>query len=699
MTEVLKSTCRMCHGGCSTLVHVQGERIVKIEGDPDGPLNHGRLCPMGAASLELVNHPDRLKHPMIRAGERGEGKWRRVSWDDAYDFLSEKIQKIWAEYGRQGIAIGTGTGRHHMHWIPRFTNQMGTPNSGNSGRAQCLFPRANTMRLTFGELPWCDYTGERQPGVLLFWGHNPLNSSPDGEVGFQVRDALASNPKIIVVDPRRTWLAKQAHVFLQLRPGTDDALALAMLNVIVADGSYDREFIAKWTHGFDQLAERVKRYTPEWAAPITWVPAEKIRAAARLWMESQPGALEWGVAIEHTVNVTQTIRAISMLPALAGGIDVPGGWCFGMHGHLPLPPLADALPKEMKGKCLGADRFKVLAGEGSPLPSAHMPTMWQSMRTGDPYWTKGFLVFGNNTLSSYAGAKQVYESLMKLDLFMVADFFMTPGAELADVVLPAAAWPEIDEIVGTPYFSENIVLAQQKCTQVGECRQDEIIMIELARKLGLPHAEEDYHDILDRQLAPIGMTFKQLAAHGPITVPMKYRKYEQRGFATPTGKIELYSTRLEELGYDPLPYYEEPPISPVSTPELAKRFPYILSTGTRVPVYFNSEHRHLPALRRARQDPQVEMHPDTAKKHGIARGDWVVISTQHGSIRQRAHLNEDMHPQIIDVPFGWWYPERDGWQHGIWESNANVLTSHAGPYDPAMGSYQLRALLCSIEKA
>ena len=146
-----------------------------------------------------------------------------------------------------------------------------------------------------------------------------------------MRYALQANPKIIVVDPRKTWLAKQAQVFLHLRPGTDDALALAMLNVIIADGSYDRDFIEKWTFGFDQLAERVRQHTPEWAEPITWVPAEKIRAAARLWMEAQPGGLEWGVAIEHTVNAVQTIRAISMLPVLAGTIDTPGGWCFGMR--------------------------------------------------------------------------------------------------------------------------------------------------------------------------------------------------------------------------------------------------------------------------------------------------------------------------------------------------------------------------------
>jgi len=180
---------------------------------------------------------------------------------------------------------------------------------------------------------------------------------------------------------------------------------------------------------------------------------------------------------------------------------------------------------------------------------------------------------------------------------------------------------------------------------------------------------------------------------------MRYRKYEEKGFATPTGKIELYSTRLEELGYDPLPYYEEPPETPMSAPGLAEQFPYVLTTGARSPVFYHSEYRQLPQLRRGNREPRVEIHPRTAARHGIARGDWVMISTPRGSIRQRAHLTPDILPEVIECQHGWWFPEREGWEHGLWESNANVLTTHKGPYDPAMGSYQLRALLCRIDKA
>jgi len=696
---VLKSTCRMCHGGCSTLIHVREGRILRIEGDPDGPLNHGRLCPLGAASEHLVHNPARLTHPLVRAGERGEGTWRQASWDEAYDLICEKIRKIWAEHGREGIALGAGTGRHHCNFVPRFANQLGTPNWCEPGTAQCFFPRVNTMNLTFGGVAWSDYRGDRMPDVLLFWGHNPLVSSPDGEVGFMVRDALATAPRTIVVDPRRTLLARRADVHLQLRPATDDALALAMVNVIVEEKLYDAAFVEEWTYGFDRLAGHVRQFTPDWAEPITWVPAGQIRAAARLWAEAQPGAVEWGCAIEHTPSSVQTVRAISMLPALTGAIDVPGGWCLGMGSIAPFPFLAEVLPETQKAKRLGADRFRLLGGEGATVvPSAHIAAVFESMRTGNPYWTKGLLVFGGNPLATYADTQLVYESLTKLDFLLVADLFMTPTAELADVVLPAAAWPEVNQIVAMPYFGEDVVLAQQQAEQVGECKQDEVIFAELARRLDLPHADEDPADVFDQQLAPLGITYEDLAASGPIQIPMRYRKFEEGGFRTPTGKIELYSTRLEELGYDPLPGYSEPPESPLSTPELAERFPYILITGARLPVFFQSEHRQIPKLRRARPEPQVEIHPETAARHGIEHGDWVVISSPRGSIRQRALVTEDIDPRVVHCQHAWWFPERAGWEHGIFESNANMLTSQAPPYDPAMGTYQLRGLLCSIEK-
>jgi anaerobic selenocysteine-containing dehydrogenase len=699
-TAILKSVCRSCHGGCGVLLHVRDGRLIKVEGDKASPLNHGRLCPIGTVTLDLVYHPKRLQFPMRRSGERGAGEWQRISWDQALDEISTRLLAIRAACGPEAIALGTGTGRHHIRWVSRFGHALGTPNWCEPGFAQCFHPRVNTCILTFGDFPVSDFTGGTPPGCMLFWGHNPTLSGPDGETRFNVHEALVHKPKIIVVDPRQTELAEKADIWLQVRPGADDALALSMLNVLIAERLYDEPFVRRWTHGFDALAERVKPFTPEWAEPITWVGAEKIRAAARLFAQTRPAMMEWGCAIEHTPKCIQTVRAVSMLPALTGNIDVPGGWVFGMHGLGRFPSLIENLSPEVNAKRLGGGQFKMLGGEGADLPAAHIPTLLQAMREGKPYPVKAFLIFGNNTLTTYANASLVRESLMKLDFIVCADLFMTPTAELADIVLPAAAWPELDQLAGLPTVAANVVLAQQKAVQIGECKPDEEIFVELARRMKLPVCTEPVKDVLNAQLKAGGLniTFDELKERGFIKIPMKYRKYEDGGFNTPTRKIELYATRLEQLGYDPLPSYQEPPESPLATPAIAKDYPLVLTTGGRISQFFNSEHRQIENLRKAHRYPIVEIHPQTAAQFGISAGDWVWVETRRGRMRQKAKLTTGIDPRVVHAEHGWWYPEEPGPDYGVWTSNVNLLTDNQPPYDPAMGTYQLRALLCRIER-
>jgi anaerobic selenocysteine-containing dehydrogenase len=700
-TKVFKSVCRSCHGGCGVLLHVQDGKLVKIEGDRESPLNHGRLCPIGTNTVELVNHPGRLQYPMRRIGPRGSGKWQRITWDEALDEIAERLNAIKSEYGPWSIALGTGTGRHHIRWVSRFGHALGTPNWCEPGFAQCFHPRVNTTILTFGDFPVSDFTSGTPPKCILFWGHNPLNSGPDGETRFNVREALDANPEIIVVDPRETELAKRAKYWLQLRPGTDDALGLAMLNVIITEKLYDADFVQRWTHGFAELAAHVRDMTPEWAEPITWVPADKIREAARLFARTRPAMLEWGCAIEHTPNCIQTVRALSLLPVLTGNIDVPGGWVFGMKGLGRFPSLIEKLTPEANEKRLGADRFKLLGGEGADLPAAHIPTLLQAMREGKPYPVKAFLIFGNNTLTTMANSKLVYESLMKLDFILCADVFMTPTAELADIILPAALWPEIDQLAGLPTVAANVVLANQRSARIGECKSDEEIFVELARRMKLESCTESVEEVLDGQLKAGGLdiTFAEMKQLGHYTVPFRFRKYENdKGFKTPTGKIELYSTRLEAMGYAPLPTYQEPPESPLSRPDLTETYPLVLTTGARIPFFFNSEHRQVERLRRAHRDPIVEIHPDTAQHYGIKTNDWVWIETQRGRIKQKARVTTGIDPRVVAAQHGWWFPEEAAPEYGVWRSNVNVLTNNQPPYDPAMGTYQLRALLCRIEK-
>jgi len=697
-TKVLKSVCRSCHGGCSALMHVRNGELIKVAGDPEGPLNHGKLCPIGAATTELVYHPDRLKFPQRRIGPRGSGKWERISWDEALDEISEKVLKIREESGPESIAMGTGTGRHHIRWVSRFGHALGTPNWCEPGFAQCFHPRVNTYIQTMGDLPVCDFTGDVDPALIMYWGHNPPHSGPDGETRFNVRESLLSHPRIITIDPRETVVARKSELWLQLRPGTDDALALAMINCIIEEDLYDHDFVENWCYGFEQLARHVHEMTPEWAEPITWVPADKIRAAARLFAECKPAMMEWGCAIEHTPNTIQTVRAISIIPALTGNIDVPGGWIFGMHGAGRFPSLIENLDPEVEKKRLGYDKYKMLCGEGADLPACHIPTLIDAMRDGVPYRVRCFMVFGNNTLTTYANSKLVYEALMKLDYMVCADLFMTPTAELADIVLPAASWPELNQIAALPTIAGNVVMGQQQVVRIGECKSDEEIFVELARRMNLPVCQESVEEVLDEMLKSGGQSvdFRGLTERGWIHVPQKYRKYETSGFKTPTGKLELYSTRLEAMGYEPLPYYEEPPESPVSTPEVAADFPLVLTTGGRIPVFFNSEHRQLPLCRKGHPEPLAEIHPDTAAKYGIEDGEWMWIESRRGKIQQKAKVTDKIDPRVIHCEHGWWFPERHTVDKGIWESNANVLTNNRAPFDPQMGTYQLRGLLCRV---
>jgi anaerobic selenocysteine-containing dehydrogenase len=699
-TQILKSVCRSCHGGCSALMHVKDGELVKVEGDPEGPLNHGKLCPIGAATTELVYHPDRLKFPQRRIGPRGSGKWERISWDEALDEISEKILAIREESGPESIAMGTGTGRHHIRWVSRFGHALGTPNWCEPGFAQCFHPRVNTCIQTMGDLPVCDFTGPVDPELIMYWGHNPPHSGPDGETRFNVRESLLSRPRIITIDPRETVVARKSELWLQIRPGTDDALALAMINTIIEEDLYDHDFVENYCHGFEELARHVHEMTPEWAEPITWVPADKIRTAARLFAELKPAMMEWGCAIEHTPNTIQTVRAISIIPALTGNIDVPGGWIFGMHGAGRFPSLIENLDPEVEKKRLGYDKYKMLCGEGADLPACHIPSLIDAMLYGEPYRVRAFMIFGNNTLTTYANVNLVYKALMKLDYIVCADLFMTPTAELADIVLPAASWPELNQIAALPTIAGNVVMGQQQVVRIGECKSDEEIFVELARRMKLDCCTESVEEVLDQMLESGGqaVNFRGLTERGWIHVPQKYRKYETDGFKTPTGKLELYSTRLEAMGYEPLPYYEEPPESPVSTPDVAKDYPFVLTTGGRIPVFFNSEHRQLPLCRKGHPEPLAEIHPETAESLGIEEGDWMWIETRRGRIKQKAKITDKIDQRVIHCEHGWWFPERDTVDKGVWESNANLLTNNRGPFDPQMGTYQLRGLLCRVGK-
>ena len=701
----VKTACHACHGGCGALVTMENGIPVDIRPDPDAPLSKGRLCPKGYAGIELMNDPRRLKYPMKRIGERGEGKWQRISWDEAYDLTAKGIQGIIDKYGAESILMAQGTGRRTSMHVCRFNNVIGSPNWIEPGTAQCWFPRVTTGNLTFGSAMIVDYYGDVRPECILVWGSNPTVSGADGELQFHIRDCMKAGTKLIVVDPRRTELAAKADIWLQIRPGTDAALALGMMNIMIEENLCDTEFIDKWCYGFEELKARCAEYPAEKVAELTWLSADQIRAAARMFAESRPGALEWGCAIEHTPNCLQTVRAVALIMALTGNFDVPGGMIEGMKILPGCDPLDRVLSEEQSLKRFGEKEYPLFAAHGNNVPNTHIPSVFNAAASGEPYPVKGLLLFGNNGVISFADSKKTYDVYKNMEFCCCMDLFMTPSAELADIVLPAAGWLEAETVFSMPFQGGHVVLAQKKLTQVGECKQDEEVFVELAKRLGLDYHADSIYDIFEEQLRGMGerrpelkgIDYKKIQEMSYLSVPIEYRKYEKRGkFATPTGKCELYSTRLAELGIDPLPYYKEPPESPYSRPDLLGEFPLVLTTGGRQHPFFISEGRQVPRLRNSEPFPRVEIHPDTAAKYGISDGDWVFIESPRGKITQKAKLTDGIDPRVVNCQMGWWYPEDPSPEHGCFESNANVLTSQDPPYDPAIGTYQLRALLCRI---
>jgi len=695
--NVFKSVCRICHGGCSMLLSVKNGKLIKVK-PAESPFNQGQMCIKGRYTPEMMYHPARLLSPLKRISNRGENKWQEIDWDTALDDIASKLDNIRRTLGPESIALGQGTGRHHYTHVIRFANSLGTPNWYEPGLANCLLPRIMVSQFTYGGFVVADYYGQVLPKTILFWGHNPLVSNPDGELSFPVKKALNAGSFGIAIDPRRSETAKHCQMWLPIRPGTDAALALGMIHVIINEGFYDKPFVEKWTTGFNELKAHVTHYTPQWAETVTGLPAGDIVAAARRYALDKPSVLEWGVGIEHTPNSLQTVRAVALLRALTGNIDKPGSDILGMNIIRPYPVMTASVSREMIKKRIGGEQFKLLGGLRGFLPSAHIPGVFKAMRTGEPYPIKALLNFGSNPLTTVANSKEVYQSLLKLDLLVVADMFMTPTAALADYVLPAAFWPEVTQLIEMPFVAENAIVAQQKVVQVGLCRSDEEIMIDLAKRLNLPGSEETLEDILNYRLEPFNMTFEDLKEKSLVYPPHEYRKFEKQGFRTPSKKVELYSKVLKNMGYDPLPCYKEPPESPVSQPETAKDFPYVLITGSRRREYFHSEHRQINSLRKRRQHPLAEVHPDTATPHGISDGDWIYVRSKRGKIKMMASVTTDIKPGVVNIDHGWWFPEKPEQEFGIWESNANLLTSNAPPYDPAFGTYQLRALLCSIEK-
>lgn len=730
---VKKAACTFCYANCSVLVHVKDNRVIKIEPNRENPLSHGHVCERIGYAIKWLYHPDQLMYPLKRAGERGNGKWQRVTWDQALDEITAKLKSIKATYGPESLVVAEGTYRSGPFWArSRFCSLFGNPQNITHPGISCMLNCNSMAMATVGGIfvvPPMSHSN-----CLVLWGQNPAESSSRMMISLG-RRMEKGNFKLIVVDPRKTRVAEMADIWLQLRPGTDGALAMGWLNVIINENLYDKSFVNQWTYGFEKLAQRAQDYTPQKVAGITGLSIEQIISSARTYANTKPAILVRGLATDQLGrNGTRVEQARIALRAITGNLDIDGGnpitgvgpeiggKRFIRESQLEL---LDRISPAQKKKQLGYDKYKLMTWSGYDLTSPHFqrvwgepessmhrmgvtpPLVWKAILTGKPYPVKAMFTWASNPLQWAANTKAVYQAMKSpnLELNVVADFWLAPHAELADYVLPAASWLEKPLCSTYEDFSEIVYGGDRAIQPLGERKDDYTIWRELAIRMG--QAEywpwETQEDVIKYQLSPLGITYEQFMDNGFIKENVReFKRYERKGFPTATGKVELYSTVLEKLGYDPLPFYEEPPESTLANPVLAEQYPLILNTGGRFMPFFHSEYRQLGiGMRERHPDPLVDIHPVTATKINLNEGDWVWIETKRGRIKQKVHLNYGILPDVVNCEAGWWFPEQpvQPGLHGLFESNANVVTADDEEYlDPLTGGWAGRALACKMYK-
>jgi anaerobic selenocysteine-containing dehydrogenase len=662
------------------------------------------MCVKGLASIDDVYNPDRILYPLKRKSKRGGCDWERISWEEALDTIAGKMKSNIDTHGPSAIAVLQGTGRGYNRYTFRFAKSIGTPNMGLPAHF-CFGPRLAVFGAMVGGRLYCDYHGwgGTYPKTHISWGKQLEISNADGEMAVWFLHALKKADHLILVDPRKTRIGDRADLWLQVRPGTDCALAMGMLNVIIREGLYDEDFVGDWTHGFDKLSERVRDYPPEEASRITSVPGDSIVEAARILAREKPACIQMGQALDASINATHTLMAIISLMAITGNIERPGGMVNWMPPDTgPMEDFAIEVPP-VKDTPVGGKEFQLL--NMPPFAMCHLPSLFKGLSIGNSP-IKQMHIEGSNPLVAYENTRAVMEALLNVEFLSVADLYMSPTAEYADIVLPAAHWLEIDDIYDLhPRFWVGAI--NKTVEPRGEAWPDNKIFNELGKRLAPNYWFNDVEEMLDYQLRKANVRWKEFSEMGFLAktgTEQTYYKHKTDywrkggGFRTNTGKVELYSTVLEELGYDPLPSYREPAESPYSTPELAREYPFILTTGDRVTYYFLSQYRQIPRLRSKQPNPLVNIHPETAAPLGIKNGDWVWIETPRGKIKQVAKLFDGMDKNLVAAQSSWYYPERPAPDHGLWESNANLLISNEPPYDPAIGATALRSLLCRIRR-
>jgi anaerobic selenocysteine-containing dehydrogenase len=794
-TRQVKGYCGFCAVHCPVVTGVDGDRVLSVVPDRSHPYG-GAICAKGRAAPEFHDHGDRVNFPLRRTRPKTDPDpgWERCTWDEALDLVARKLLEVRASLGSQAVAFNKGTvGGTALsdteRWLQRLINHFGTPNIGGTTHL-CQWPRdTGGAQYTFGT-PALAMPDVARSGCIVLWGASPSGNFLS--LASDVAAAKARGAKLLVVDPRRVGLANKADVWLQIRPGTDGALALGLIHLLIRDARYDDAFVRDWTNApllvrddtgglltaadlsgepssvrryvaavegqddvvfynaetgaysadgrlalagvrlvrladgrevacrpvFERLSEIAAEYPPAVVARITGVPAEKVVAAARLLTEHRPVSHYFHNGLVQHTNATQASRAIEILYALLGDFDRPGGNVPGLAPRVNDVSAKAALPPEMAARRLG--RAERPIGPPATPGTVTAYDLYRAILEEQPYPVRAIVAFGANMLLANGDTLRGRAALERLEFFAQVELVHTPTSRFADVLLPAASWMESPALkVGFRYPIEAMAHLQYREAAVPplhERRSDVDIIFGLATRLGLGaefwsgDVEAGYRHLIE----PSGLSLEALRElpHG-TSVPraeLRYRKFAEvdaatgapKGFQTPTKKVELFALRFADHGLPPLPVYVEPALSPVSRPDLAERFPLVLTNAKR-PQYLHSQHRGLPSLRKTAPNPTAEMHPETAARFGVTGGEWVVVETPSGRVRVQAHLTDAIMPGVVCCSHGWWeacpelgLPGFDPFTDAGANQNLLVLNDQ---HDPVSGGTPHRSTLCRVVKA
>ena len=664
-TRVVRGGCpHDCPDACSTLVTVERGRATRIAGDPDHPFTNGFLCAKVNRYIERTYHRDRLLHPLRRVGKKGTGSFVRVSWDDAIGEIAERLSEIagssdgpqailpYSYAGTMGLVQGASMDRRFFHLL----------GASKLDRTICSMPGTIGMRMTVGANIGADGEGLPQSDLVLLWGTNTLTANP--HLWPFVLEARKNGARILGIDPIRTRTMEQCDEWLAIRPGTDAALALAMMHVLFDEGLEDRDYLEQFTLGADQLRERVREYPPERVAPITGLPADRIRELGREFGRARSAFIRVNYGLQRHFGGGMAVRTIACLPAVTGhwrkaggGVQLSTSGTFQYNNaalqRLDLSPPARTINMIRLGDALGNSD----AGVGGPP-------------------VRALVVYNSNPAAVAPDRNAVVRGLMREDLFtVVLEHFQTDTADYADIVLPATTQLEHWDLHYS-YGHLYATLNQPAIEPLGEAKPNTEIFRLIARRMGLtdPVLADDDVTIIKQALDTThermrGVTFDELREQGwmRLNVPRPFVPYAEGNFPTPSGKCEFFSARLAEMGIDPLPTYTPPLELPETAPELAARFPLVLISSPRH-YFLNSTFVNIESLRK-NAEPECVLHVADAERRGIAAGARVVVFNARGEFTAVARVGNQVREGVVWAPSIWWAKlAPDG-------TNANATTS------------------------